>query len=814
MKLKLISVALLFLISASCYAQTQLENDTQNKRSLKGLNGTTIINSTVPEATNDTDHTNWNIKDWKNYMQENGANTNSIGNSQATLQSLPGASVSVTGNPNAVNSENIKLDDNLKNEPSLSAFSDDVINNIISSTTSHADTSDLFSSTVKCYITRDVPIRYKCSKTQLVYGDGIESDGYESKNRCENECYEQYDAVEVKALGTLPTLTMSNINIQTPTQEQLDSDILQSDAYLQSNDATAKKNMVENYLKKEGQSEIVVNDIHVLSSISFDYEIAEGKSAYISLTYVDRNDNTINFMNNYRITGSTSKEFAINEVVKKVDISIYAKDVDDTVLVKNIKLNYKGGEYICPHTQDISTENAGNFAYICPSGNTKKIDIDYRSYTICEDYGVTGDNLDGTFSTLDMANSICKKNYTCSMDVSLMNTEILKGFREGCIEGQSDCTDELCKQLRLESNPIINENVFDAGQKPIPTIVSESRVAGTKRPRILLREDLSFIERTAEELKDEAYKNMLDEKTYAVSAYNIEENTEQSNAYAMGIQGTNNLYASSTKRALFWVLKPAAFDYDAQKKFYSVFDVVVKRSVTLEDGSTDFIKDRILYLKLNDGSDTLKPFARKVDWAKDVKIVGEDGNPAWQHQELLTSVWKYESFNTTTNKWYTHSSGLTAEYFRNAKVEIDEKPFLRIPIISDVANFVYLFPGVARSMVKNGPYEIKNYTGDFNGSGEVIVKVTNYDFLKDSSEALTYSQIVEMIDNEEMKPIYDSLNFGSMQKTVMDDSGKVGADTQLYLYGKKENKTGFIRLFPKNEDIGKNGFIYIFAIEE
>ena len=69
-----------------------------------------------------------------------------------------------------------------------------------------------------------------------------------------------------------------------------------------------------------------------------------------------------------------------------------------------------------------------------------------------------------------------------------------------------------------------------------------------------------------------------------------------------------------------------------------------------------------------------------------------------------------------------------------------------------------------------------------------------------------------MIDNNEIKPIYDSLSFDKYAKDIQSDSNNT--NTQIYLYGKKESKTGFVRIFPKKEDIGKNGFIFIFAVEE
>jgi hypothetical protein len=494
---------------------------------------------------------------------------------------------------------------------------------------------------------------------------------------------------------------------------------------------------------------------------------------------------------------------------------VYADEIDTEVTISNISLNYKGGAYICSHLQDLSTKNAGDFAYLCPSGKIKTLTKGYKTYRVCEDYGTVGDNMDGTYSTKNEANSVCKKNYTCRLDMNLINTAVLQNFREGCIQGQSNCDEDTCKNLRLNGSFILHENVFDAGVKPIPTIVNGTQLRGVKRPRILLREDLSFQQRTAEELKDEAYKNMLDGQTYKVSSFTIGDNTEESSAYNIGISNSGS-YVGSARRGLFWYFKPAAYTVNnGLMNFYSVFDVIVEKKVYTAEGNVDRIKDRIFYIKLDKDSNNLKAFARMKDWAKNVVTEDGDGNVEdYSNYVLETNTLKYQFFNSALQKWQTHSSSIQAEYFDQAEIELQEKPFLRIKINSNLGDLFYTFNGVARRIERNGPIETRYYTGDFDGSGELVLKVTNYNFTKEPSETVSYADIVRMIEEKEIEPVYDSLEFGGMAKEVRDDAGNINSDIQLYLYGHKEQKTGFARIFPKKEDIGKSGFIYLFAVEE
>jgi len=134
-------------------------------------------------------------------------------------------------------------------------------------------------------------------------------------------------------------------------------------------------------------------------------------------------------------------------------------------------------------------------------------------------------------------------------------------------------------------------------------------------------------------------------------------------------------------------------------------------------------------------------------------------------------------------------------------------------LVSELNNIVYLFPGVVKSITKNGPIETKIFTGKFDGTGETVSKVTSYVYYT-NDETILYHDFVSKIDNEEIQPIYDSIAFNTYKKDVTNDSGVEGGDIQMFLYGKKEEKTGFVRVLPKKADVGKHGFLFIFAVEE
>lgn len=796
------------LICTLLLAESTVEQNAKDYRNVKNQSKA-VVKSTVKESVGGEDTKKWTPRDWQ---KNSGVNSNSvIGNNQMRMQGMTGGA-NIGSNPNLMTTEGIQKDTNFKDDASLNAFTGDTINNIISSSTSHNATANLFKKDITCYITRDIPIRHKCSFTGLIYGDGINQDGLKAKNQCESECYEQFEASEIISEGSIPNISLETMTISTPTEEEFIT-YKETDAYKNAATDKEREELEHTFLYRDNEKELELNSIYSLTSLSFTTQINDDKFVYMTASYIDKKTNMIYpIINNIKINKNQEYKFNVGNVAKSIKIKIWSESTDVSFAMKNISLNYDGGSYICSHLQDISRYFGGDYAYVCPSGRVKELNKGYKNYRICEDYGTVGDNYDGTFSTQKEANTICKKNYECTVDIKVLNTDILKTFREGCIEGQENCEEDTCKQLRLNGNMIVEENVFDAGTKPIQTIVNGNQIPGVQRPRILLQDDVAFSKRTAEELKDEAYQNMLSAKTFKSTNVTIGENTKSSSAYNIGIS-QNGSYANNARRALIWLYKPASNEVDnGNKKFYSIFDVIVEKKIKNENGKTEKIKDRIFYLKIDDYH--LKPFARYKNWAKNVALINEDGNGEFENSKLETSALKYASFNTSTNTWYTHSKTMQAEYFKNEEITLEEKPFLRIGIISNMMTMLNDFKGIVRSITKEGPIEKYNYIGDYTASGEHVLKVTNYCFIKDSTETLTYKDIVELIENKEIKPIYDSLEYGKMQKDVEDDTGSIGGDIQLYMYGKDTSKTGFTRIFPKKEDVGKAGFIYLFAVEE
>ena len=783
MKKSLLNTVL--FIGISCFGATEIENKQNNFRNDHSKTPA-VVNKTYKDATNSPNTRNWNNKDWQSQMEKNGVfDTGLIGNTQNNTSSK-GSEIIYNMNPNELSTQGLRENEALKDNKSLQGYSQDVEKSVLDGNNKRANNKINLVQTTKCYIAREMPIRFKCSKTGLIYGAGIDTGGADAQKLCEGECYEQFSCVNVSPPTNGP-ITIAIADTSLPSNKQ----------------SISLEKSITNGLK--------------IDMITFDSNIMKEKVFMDLIIIDDKNEEKI--INRKVLLKTKSNSFKVNQYGKSVKILVYGDNVGAEAKLSNILItSKKDNKFICPTNQDISAKLPGDFAYLCPSGKIKTFTTGTGTYKICEDYGIIGDNNDGTFSSESACNNSCRASHACVIDNTALSSNSLQNFREGCIEGQSDCTLETCKNLRLAKGQVLNENVFHGNFEAVPTVVNGALVKGAERPKVLLSEDLDFAERSKEEWKDGAYNNMINRGSYRFSAVKINEDTKESNAYNLGVKtnsvdGTDN---GNAVKSLYWVFKPRAFDVnDKAYKFYAVLEILVDNLRIDQYGKQYREKDKILYVKTSEG-DYFKPIAIKRSYAKKTSNQLEDA-------EVLTSNWEYQYFNTSSNNWFGHSSASILENFKSSKIILDG-PFLRIPIITNYNGLMYQLPGLVRRIVKSGPNQASYYTGTFDGSGQAITGMKLYvDYSLGNS--LTYEDVVSKIDNGEWIPVYNNTTTTGSPNAVISDtqvtsdsvkyhntsSRNSKEDIEIFLYGTDNNKTAYTRIKPKTEDVGKKGFIYIFA---
>jgi len=754
------TILLSIFVSVSVFASTALE--IEQTRSLE-TNTTSKTTKTYDASTNSNKVSEWNTSDWNDMNSKNGADTGSIGR----MQSFFGNGKS---NINQVSNQAVEDDNSI--DKNMKIWTQTKIDELSSATTDRDDGVNV-NQLVKCYITRDIPIRYRCTKTNLTYGGFIQSNGQQAKKKCENECYDQNMCLQAeepkKVIETIKSIKVDRDTTIAESYVMTSNDIPLKEITFDVNSSTNYASRVKIYVKNGEEEQLVAN-----------IPLKTGKQT-IPMGY------------------TATKVSVLLELVKDLE----------KVSVENIIVSHKEkGKFICPELQDISDRDAGSFAYVCPSGNITTYSINGSTYKVCGDYGVTGDNKDGSFSDMDRCSFICKTHYDCISDTTTINPSVLEQFREGCIEGQDNCELETCPDLRKSGSKIISEVVFDATNKPTVTVASGVQKDDVYRPRPILSTDIDFKERNAEEYKEEAFINMLKSGTFASSISTIDEDTESDSAFSLSINGENNNISGTS---LNWILKPSANSVNSDKySFYVIVEVLTERLDYILDAEKHNVKNRILYVKTGAG-DNLKPFALKKDaeyniFTSDNKLVSTKNESAsWEFQTFLTS-------------WFPIPSSDILEPFQTKKIEV-ENEYLRIPIIENTSD-IYLdsCKGVVRSVVVDGPVETNVYTGNFNGTGESIINFKVYAFVKPANEIITYKESVKKIENKELSPIFDSLLRANYKKSVADDGSlNLSNDTardykiKIFLYGKETNKQSFTQIIPKKEDVGKQGYLFVFT---
>ena len=786
---KILSFSLIILFSMDVFAYSSIQQaETEEEKKAKINRQPAIDKSkthhtkTYKDKTNSEDYNQWTAQDWAGQLpQENGS---SITNAKTLFSDDDVTRKAYSANPNSVNSQN------LQNEPNIKIWDTQLQDGLIANTTSSGSKKNIeIDSTVKCYVSRDLGIRYKCSYNNLTISKEIDSSGLEAKNLCEQNCVEEQNCVGLVSNPVVNIVTLANVSLKdvnTLLEKNYEKEI--------SSDVILDKIEFKIKISKKEDVEMDASDVYGTLSLSvFDFETEIGIVKDLQFVKTDLYDEDKEY---------EQVSYKVGEPTDKISLKIVRPSGNVNIEITEFKAIYKiNSRYVCRDQQDIADILPTEFGYKCPSGNLVTFNIGLDQIKICADYGIRGDNRDGTFSDQESCNSICKKQHQCELDVRITDTASLQEFREGCIQGEPGCSanPDICKELRVSGATILNENVFNARQEVTQTIVNSAQLQGVTRPRLLLKEDIDHQTRMAEEWKDEGYEHMLKEGNFKTTKKIISDNTEASNGYAYGIDevGENGLPV----RGLYWILKPRAFDVNAGEfYFYSILEVILEKYKLNAEGVRTKVKDRVLYIKTGD-RDYYKPFARQDNYAVNVVVDGK-----YENSKNDNAVWKYKTY--MSGVWVALSPSIQAEHFKKETIVLNE-PFLRISVIKNIRNLIFNLRGVAKKILRLGPLETKLFEGEFDGTGETVGKYTQY--VMYTKTPLTYQAIFNKIQNSEISPIYDNISSSIYARDVKNDNGDRQSNINTYLYGKEDSKSAYIRIFPKQQEVDKKAFIYIFA---
>ena len=783
-----------YLISFIC-ALTVLfaSGNTNGSNQFKNAIAPGKITKTYKPATGDKNVSNWTMKDYE--QEELGRHPRGrIGNTQALFGNTKIGKASQTSDFNQVTRTNLLKNKKLKDIKSINAFNSkvrsDAISKAISNNTVAINKSD---EKIKCFITRNIPFRYTCTKTGVTYGGGMQEGGAAALRDCINNCYTQSDCVNVA--GGASDL----INATSLTAKDVDGNYVLSQNTINLNPdiSTSKITISLSYKEKDKVSS---SDMEKISdNITVIATMPDGTTYYL--------------VQNLKIDEATPVNLHIGERIKSIKIAMGS--YSDTLYKKGIVLKVettqkRTQQWICPKVQDISYLPKTKFSYLCPSGKIIKVGGAFHQYTICVDGNNFGDNANGTYSNKQRCDSVCRVAYSCVSNNTIMDTKILENFTEGCIQGQANCTQKKCQLARLSGEKILNEIVFDADKKYRQTIVNSVEVENADRPKVLLRDDLDFMKRSQQEWKDGAYKNMVQSGTYNETNNMLDQDTKTQYAYGQGItSGVAYGVPGVAQRTIYLKLKPNAYSVDTDTNSYLYAMLKVDLEYFAYDINSKLVRkrDEIWYFKTS-MADTF--VAKRI--IKDYSMVSadSDGKPEISINEYARP--QDSEFTATKGNedgsWISISNSEMAPYFKVVNFTAD-KIYWTYPIINTVGNLINTLPAIFHSRKDYTEASPKYYTGKRDGKAASVVKYRIYTYL--SNKRLTLQEFYDKVESGEAPMIYESLNPFATPNDLHGDGMSKDNIIQIYEYGKIDKKSAFTRIRPRKNDVGKKGFIFVFA---
>jgi len=754
----------------------------------------TLVEKNIEAETNSTDSSKWNLTDFKKHFTDNGMNEGMIGNTNTLMMQGTEGALSSSQNPNKMTTDSLKNNEDVNNSDWLSGWSNAVQDVVIQNAIQNTSVSllEIDDTKINCFLTRDISFQWQCTKNGLLFGGEMNSNGKTARLKCEHECYEQETCVSVQD-------TYDSTNFYKKADVSWKGTI--------SKDANLTFN-------------VSVNSSRILNFAQVELP-QKYKNIGMSIEYIGKNNKTMYAVKNINLeTYDSNNTVQINSQISnlKFTLSPLKKDINETeVIVSGVNLTYVADrKFICPALQNVKELVQDSLGNKCLNGQITTFTLtNGKTYELCSTSSLQGDNKDGTFSNESSCNAVCKVSYECEPNYTTMTTDTLEQIREACMvnDENSMCSDttEDCKVARLTKAPILNEIVFNATSKAVNTIVDGVQIQGTNRPRVEPNETLNYERKKQEEWKDGAFMDMSKFSKYNKTTTAIGKESPVQHAYRMSIGQGSNIGLPGTSnvatRGLMWLLKPNSLDVNSgsNKYFYSILKARFGYMDYDIYGAKQKKFKEIWYLKTSENNDDLLA----IKYGKDIGYIGSvDGNFSFIYNEYASM--QDMTFNTASKTWVPFNPAQTAQYFKTSKMDGNETggyPYWEIPIVNNSGLIIKQLDGMVTSRDPL-PTRKEYFDTKMDGTGDGMLYYEALVYY--SNTPRTFSELYALIDSGEMKSIYKSTEAHLYPSSIDGDGSLSNKDIKIFKYGPASDSTIYTQIYPKAEDVGKKGFIFIF----
>jgi len=753
----------------------------------------------LPSPVDDSNKSNWNITNWNEKLtKENGYGA--VGNTMMFMNDSPFLNKGLTNDTSQLTVDAYNNDDSMP--AAAHGYTNEYRGKVLGASlnnNAYKPAANTNEDTLECFMARDLPFRYKCEFTGLVYGgdtiagrtgnkinnmDGMS--GKEALNICQEHCKEQVSCVEVSN-GTTNLLEFMDEEFSFNSEKSFTSKHSKIDLDKNVEYITFELNVTEFTSEDENGEREEILDSKILVEIS----------------YVDRFNKRIYLIKDVWTRFMRGEErISVGNRLRELEIKVYSKDKDAVVkgTLTNVSISHQNGaKYICPALQDVSNKTSDKFGYQCPSGFKTNFD----GFEICSEGVVSGDNSDGTFSNQQVCKNRCNVSKKCVLEFGSFDATIFEEIREGrlgrvradggftspeenLIHDDIDCTD-----ARKSGKQVLNEVTFNAQSIPQQTVLNGSVIPNAKRPRVLRTESTNYEMGKREEWKDSSYETMLKNGTFSKSRIGLGGETNTHFAYNISLDNGADYgnITSTSKRKLVLKLKPAAQFYSNSitYRMYAIIRVDIEKWSNTINGR-EKIRDQLWYIKTSD-SDTFIPFGRENNYAT---VTASDiglGNILPTLSYNGSSVFEAKTFKS--NQWLRSSLSQTAPSFKSLEFNPDDF-WYEFNIMDDIGDIIYKLPGLVRSSATdNVGTVVNNYSGDFDGTGDGVAGYEIYAMF--SKKNLSFNDLkkqIEQIDdsgknqiNDYSSKIYKSSSGKSFNKFISPDNIITDSNVEIYQYG-------------------------------
>ncbi|CAA6815403.1 MAG: Unknown protein [uncultured Campylobacterales bacterium] len=698
------------------------------------------------------------------------------------------------------------------------------------------------SSRIVCQISREIHHSYICPLPNMTYhtGGDVKTIPEKAKRECEERCFEDINCTAIKTDNTLKIDDERTVNT-----EVINNRV---DIPLSANQYTNKIELEFDFSTDE-MAELLADD-NITMFIKYDI-LTKGKSGTDEEYYSRDNDlyiksatlkKTIFIDDSFSHLAFDFKNIYLRNYVGRIG----SLESNNTKLkLTKYKVSYDGKYYwFCPDTQFftpgvndcedgfVKTAGAGVVLDGNSSGQSFSGDPESIVRHICVPENFSSRHRDpatGGYLSNYSCQAACTQRAECQPSYAHLHGALSASYLEPAVECSQEfgpngaCTDTLCEEYFRDDKMPIDEIIWDKNNEAVYTVRTGTAVPGVNRPRVDYIGEMSkptdktqlFID----EMKDIAYKNMIDDGTFDISKKPIKETFKTQNAY-----GANK---SKLATSFDWLLKPNSFDYgsgdfnlytvlEVEVRYYPIagmFHITNNRIVFGNDDPRTMLIDKIYLLKTGMGANDWMIIARieydKGFFEDDVT----QGQYKWYditHERRAN----YRTFDGVNDFDVAYGVGNTAPSFKTIKFD-NNRTYESIKISDSIQSTLVNIPGVlfnSQEFDRSGTdiKKLYNVAEDQTKKGFIhSYKVHSFY----SSANFSYQAIIDKVEEtkEDSKVvIFDSLYPNNYASSINGD-GAIGVDSvKMFIKGKPANMSMQAEFIPEYDEMGKEAIIFIF----